>query len=70
MEAQTILIRKWLDRGNTITAYQALEWFKCFRLASRIFDLKSSGFAIEKEMILLDNGKRIAQYKKAPDSRS
>jgi len=70
MEAQTILIKKWLDRGNTITGYQALEWFRCFRLASRIFDLKSSGYAIEKEMILLDSGARIAQYRKAPDSRS
>ena len=38
MESQNKLIKKHLEDGHTITAIEALEKFKCFRLASRISD--------------------------------
>lgn len=51
-----------LAAGNTITPIEALNQFKCFRLASRIKDLRNEGIRIEKEMIT-KNGKRYAEYK-------
>lgn len=63
---QNKLIKSYLESGKTITHYEALELFGCFRLASRMHDLKSEGYPFEKEMIITDSGKRIAQYKKAP----
>ena len=62
MESQTKMIRAHLDKGLTITAWQALDFYDCFRLASRINDLKKSGYPVDKTMIELPNGKRIAQY--------
>lgn len=38
---QTAQIRKHLNSGRSLTAIQALNNFGCFRLAARIFDLRS-----------------------------
>lgn len=62
MESQNKMIKAHLDSGKTITAIEALDQFKCFRLASRINDLKQSGYLVDKRMIELPNGKRVAQY--------
>jgi len=62
MESQNKRIKAHLDKGFTITAWEALDFFDCFRLASRISDLKKSGYPVDKTMIELPNGKRIAQY--------
>ena len=59
MESQNKLIKKHLENGHTITA---IERFKCFRLASRITDLKQSGVPIESQFIELQNGKRVKEY--------
>ena len=68
MNSQNQLIKAHLESGKTITSYEALELYGCFRLASRIYDIKSSGYAINKDMIELPNGKFIASYsKKTPD---
>ena len=45
-----------------ITALEALDKYQCFRLASRISDLKSEGHLIQKEMIEIPSGKRVAKY--------
>lgn len=61
-ESQNAQILAWLENGNKITALDALKHFGCFRLASRIHDLRERGCDITKEMIILPNGKRVAQY--------
>lgn len=61
-ESQNAKIRAWLEDGNTLTQLQALKLFGCFRLASRIHDLRDRGLNIIKEMVTGDNGKRYAQY--------
>ena len=58
-QANDILL--WLKSGRDITAIQALNKFGCFRLASRISELKKSGYDIQSEMIT-SNGKRFARY--------
>lgn len=61
-ESQNAKIRAWLEEGNTLTQLQALKLFGCFRLASRIHDLRDRGLNIIKQMVTGDNGKRYAQY--------
>jgi hypothetical protein len=62
MESQNKIIKAHLESGKTITAIEALTEYQCFRLASRISDLKKSGYLVDKRMIELPNGKRVAQY--------
>lgn len=58
------MIKAHLDKGESITAIEALNMFQCFRLAARMHDLKESGYPFMKEMVKLDNGRTIAQYTK------
>ena len=64
MENQTKMIKAHLDEGHSITAFEALKLFGCFRLASRMHELKESGYPFMKEMVKLDNGRSIACYTK------
>ena len=55
-----------LRSGKTITQYEALLQYKCFRLASRICDLKkriNPDEQIEVKKILTPTGKYVAQYR-------
>ena len=61
-ESQNAKILAWLQEGHKITQMDALKLCGCFRLASRIHDLRERGWNITKEMIILNNGKRVAQY--------
>ena len=61
-ESQEKRILEYLQSGLSITQYQALTKFDCFRLSARIHRLKSKGYNIEKRMKKLSNGKRIAVY--------
>ena len=47
---QKRFIRDLLLSGGSITALEALRNFGCYRLASRIYDLREEGMAIEKTM--------------------
>jgi hypothetical protein len=49
-------------RKNTLTGLQALQFFGCMRLASRINELRQAGNVILTTFIKLENGKRIAKY--------
>lgn len=60
--SQNEQILQHLKRGKTLTAIEALENFGCFRLAGRIYELKSDGWPIECEKIKTDNGKMIGEY--------
>lgn len=48
---QTIQILNYLLSGNSITPIEALNLFGCFRLASRIKDLRYNGWNIKTEKI-------------------
>jgi hypothetical protein len=62
MESQNKMIKAYLESGKTLTATDALLEFNCFRLAARIADLKQAGYPVDKTMIELPSGKRVAQY--------
>ena len=62
MESQNKAIKAHLEKGNSITAMQALKQFGCFRLAARIKNLKDEGMNIQKIMMKNTEGKRIAIY--------
>ena len=62
-ESQNKMVAAWLNDGNSLTQMGALKMFGCFRLASRIFDLRERGMNIVTEKVTLSNGKRIAVYK-------
>jgi hypothetical protein len=59
---QNARILAHLQAGRTITALEALEWFKCFRLASRVCDLRKAGYDVQKRTIKTNSGKSVAQY--------
>lgn len=64
--SQTEKILYHLSSGHTITPLEALESFGCFRLASRISDLKREGYDIIttiKEKYTDEGVKRYAEYK-------
>lgn len=51
-----------LKAGKTITPLEALDLCGSLRLGARIFDLKADGYPIEKEIIEVAPGVRVAQY--------
>ena len=67
--SQRALIAGYLNRGNSITAMQALNHFGCARLASRIEELRQSGMQIDTHWLVTTNrnGKpvRVAEYRLA-----
>lgn len=60
--SQTEQILKALQAGERITSIGALKRFGCFRLASRISDLKRKGYDIKCETMTGENGKRWGRY--------
>ena len=51
MKSQCDAIEKHLLSGKAITALEALQRFRCFRLSGRIYDLKKRGMRIKKQMV-------------------
>lgn len=49
LKTQEQAILKWLNDGQELTPLDALNAFGCFRLASRICNLRKKGYAIETE---------------------
>lgn len=62
-QSQNKLLLRHLEMGGTITGIEALNLYGCFRLPSRICDLKKAGHKIEDRFITLPNGKRVKQYR-------
>ena len=58
---QTQQILKHLEKGNKLTALEALQLFGCFRLAARVQELRGVGRDIKSQLVKI-NGKRIAEY--------
>ena len=63
---QNEIIREHLESGLSLTPIDALNQFGCFRLASRINDLRKEGMEIETVM-KYRNKKRYASYKLSDD---
>lgn len=62
IESQTKQILRYLQKGKSLTPIDALNKFSCFRLGSRIYDIKKLGHTIERKMVE-KNGKHFASYK-------
>ena len=60
--SQNKQIADYLNKGKKLTTIDALNKFGCFRLASRINDLRNDGMNITTMIIKLDNKKQVAQY--------
>ena len=60
--SQNKQIADYLNKGRKLTTLDALNKFGCFRLASRINDLRNDGMNITTKIIKLDNKKQVAQY--------
>jgi hypothetical protein len=60
--SQNKQIADYLNKGKKLTTLDALNKFGCFRLASRINDLRNEGMNISTKIITLENKKQIAQY--------
>ncbi len=62
-QTQNQRIKEYLENGHKLTPLEALNLFGCFRLASRISDLKKQGMNIKTEMVTDANtGKQYASY--------
>lgn len=59
---QCDLILDHLQRVGPLTPLDALQLFGCFRLTSRIWDLKQLGHDIHTDTKKLSNGKAVAVY--------
>lgn len=59
---QTESIRKHLKNGFSINPLEALNLFRCFRLAARIEELRRDGMRICSEIIIGPAGRRFARY--------
>lgn len=67
------LLRKHLQDGGSITGLEALRDYGCYRLASRISDLRREGMNIRKTMeesVSRVTGKRVrfARYSIVPNN--
>lgn len=63
-QAEQIL--NYMKTGHTITTLEALNFFRCFRLASRISELRAEGHPIVTDMISTQHsGKMVARYRLA-----
>jgi hypothetical protein len=51
-----------LQKGYSITQMDALNMFGCFRLASRIHDLRDRGYKINACKVTTASGKRVCEY--------
>lgn len=62
-QTQNSKILKALLNGERLTQLDAYTRFNCTRLGARIYDLKQRGHKIEKQMVVVASGKRVAEYR-------
>lgn len=61
--SQTDAILDYLRKGGSLTPKDALEQFGCGRLASRIFEIRKRGIAVESRLIEVKTDVHVAEYK-------
>ena len=59
---QNEMILQYLKTGKTLTPIEALDMFGCFRLASRVYDLKQAGWPVTCDKRDVGNGKVVGHY--------
>lgn len=64
--SQTDAILDALLRGEKITPLDALRKYGCFRLGARIYDIRKSGYMVDRKLIDVGNGKHVAEYSMPP----
>ena len=69
-QSQCEAVLDYIKMHGSITGMEALDKLGCFRLASRISDLKQEGNIIDTIMIETPSGKRIAKYVLGQKQRS
>lgn len=55
-----------LLRGEKITPLDALRKYGCFRLGARIWDIRHSGYTVDRKLIDVGDGKHVAEYSMRP----
>ena len=56
-------IKEYLMKGKHLTPLKALEFFQCFRLGARIYELKKDGLNIGSELVKdAKTGKHYSLY--------
>lgn len=60
--SQNWRILAYLREGETITSLEALKMFQCFRLASRMTDLKNMELGFDSVRIKTPTGKHVKAY--------
>ena len=68
MHQQKKRILKHLKAGLAITPIGALKSYGCFRLASRIYELRSEGWPIVTDRLKIDDNTVVACYSLDLDS--
>lgn len=58
---QNECILEHLRNNHSITPFEALTLFGCFRLSGRIYDLKKKGINVKRRMVT-ERGKTYAEY--------
>ena len=63
-DTQCELILRYMDEHGSITSLEALKYFGCMRLASRISDLRKQGYLIVRYMVktYYEDGSYKGQY--------
>lgn len=61
-KSQCAMILAYLMAGHRLTSLEAIDFFGCARLASRVNDLRNRGHNVQKQMIVVESGKHVAQY--------
>ena len=54
-DSQCELILRYMDEHGSITSLEAMQYFGCMRLASRISDLRKRGYMIVRTMVTMFN---------------
>ncbi len=54
-ESQCDLILRYMDEHGSISSKEAMKYFGCMRLASRISDLRKRGYLIVKNMVRIED---------------
>jgi len=60
--SQRTAILHHLKAGRAITDMQALNLFRCRRLAARIWEIKREGVPVKSELRLMPSGVTVAVY--------
>ena len=61
-ETQNQQVLSYLKTGKVITPLDALNMFGCFRLAARVYELRTRGWPIHCERIDVGEGRCVGHY--------